>query len=166
MNLIVAILLVALPFTVVAQKSVTEYPSAQRAALQSFIAKNPKYRFMPEASFDEKTLKAARTEWGFGINFKPYYQTGDFNRDGARDFAVVLLTGKDASDPDSGMHVVVFNGVKAGNYRVAHIEREDFSTALFINAKRNVLHVGVMETDSAGCFVPVGRGYSVKPCNK
>ena len=109
-------------------------------------------------------LEPQENEWGFGRNFKPYYQTGDFNRDGIRDFAVILLTGRNVNDPNSGMHVVVFNGVKGGKYRVAHIEHEEFSTALFINTSRNKLYVGVMETDSAGCFVPAGRGYIVEPC--
>ena len=165
MKYLFALLLAALPLIVVAQKSVTEYTPAQRTALQAFIAKNPKYRFIPETWFEEGTLKAARVEWGFGRNFKPYYQVGDFNRDGIRDFAVILLTGEKISDPDSGMHVIVFNGAKGGSYRVAHIEHEDFSPALFIRVDRNALHVGVMETDSAGCFVPAGRGYIVEPCS-
>lgn len=164
MKYLLAFLLVVLAPPVLAQKSVTEYTPAQRAALQAFIAKNPKYRFIPETWFEAETLTAARAEWGFGRNFKPYYQNGDFNRDGLRDFAVILLSGKNADDPDNGMHVVVFNGAKGGLYRVAHVEHEDFSTALFISVSRHTLYVGIMETDSAGCFVPAGRGYIVEPC--
>ena len=109
-------------------------------------------------------LKAARNEWGFGKTFKPYYQTGDFNRDGKRDFAVMLLTGKNTEDPNSGMHVVIFNQVSGNKYKKAHVEHEEFSTALFINTEKNKLYVGVMETDSSGCFVPTKRGYIVEPC--
>ncbi len=164
MKYIFTLLLFATPIASMAQRSVTEYTPAQRAALQAFIDKNPSYQFIPETWFEEDTLKAARIEWGFGRNFKPYYQTGDFNRDGIRDFAVILLTGKNVNDPNSGMHVVVFNGAKGGKYRVAHIEHEEFSTAVFISTNRNKLYVGVMETDSAECFVPAGRGYIVEPC--
>ncbi|MGH9901199.1 MAG: hypothetical protein ACRD68_05090 [Pyrinomonadaceae bacterium] len=164
MKYLLALSFLVFPPTATAQKSMSEYTSAQRAALQSFIAKNPAYRFIPEAWFEEETLKAARSEWGFGKNFKPYYQTGDFNRDGIRDFAVILLTGKNVNDPDRRMHVVVFNGAKGGKYRVARIQHEEFSTAVFISTNRNKLYVGVMETDSAGCFVPDGRGYKVIPC--
>jgi hypothetical protein len=156
---ILTVLILLLPTVAVAQKSVTEYTGAQRAALQGFIEKNPSYQFIPETWFDEETLKYARDEGGFGKNFKPYYQTGDFNRDGMRDFAVILLTGKNVDDPSSGMHVAVFNQVRGNKYEKAHIEHEDFSTALFINTSKNKLHVGVMETDSLGCFVPAGRGY-------
>lgn len=164
MDTLVAVLIFSFAIAATPQKSVTEYTPAQRAALQAFIAKNSTYQFMPETWFEEATLKSARTESVFGKSFKPYYQTGDFNRDGKRDFAVILLTGKNVSDPKSGMHVVVFNGSKGGSYRVAHIEHEDFSTALFIGVNRNTLYVGVMETDSTGCFVPAGRGYIVEPC--
>jgi hypothetical protein len=159
------LLLLLMPIVVLAQRSVSEYTPAQRAALQSFISRNPSYQFIPETWFDEETLSAARNEWGFGRNFKPYYQTGDFNRDGKRDFAVILLSGRNADDQNRGTYVVVFNGVRGNTYRVAHIEREEFSTALFINTSRNRLHVGIMETDSVGCFVPAGRGYIVEPCS-
>lgn len=148
-----------------AQKSVREYTSSQRAALQEFIEKNPEYQFIPESWFDEETLKAARNEWGFGKNFRPYYRAGDFNRDGLPDFAVILLTGKNADDPKWGMHAVVFNGTKKSAYRVAHIEHDEFSTALFLDVQHRTLLVGIMETDSAGCFIPAGRGYIVEPCN-
>lgn len=164
MKYIFALILFATPVVAMAQRSVSEYTPAQRAALQSFISRNPSYEFIPETRFDERTLSAARNEWGFGRNFKPYYQTGDFNRDGRQDFAVVLVTGRNSNSRNSGMHVVVFNGVRGNRYRVAHIEREDFSTALFINTNRNRLRVGVMETDSTGCFVPAGRGYIIEPC--
>lgn len=158
------LLFLAAPTAPRAQRSVTEYTPAQRAALQEFISKNPDYQFIPDTWFEEDTLKAARNEWGFGKNFKPYYQVGDFNRDGLRDFAVILLTGKHADDPKSGMHVVVFNGVRVNKYRVAHVEYEDFNTATFISVGGKRLYVGIMETDSAGCFVPAGRGYIVEPC--
>lgn len=157
-----AVLSLSLP--TVAQRSVTEYTPAQRAALQEFISKTPGYQFIPETWVEEDTLRAARIEWGFGRHFKPYYQVGDFNRDRLPDFAVILLTGKTVDDPNSGLHVVIFNGVKGGRYRVAHVEHEDFSTATFINIGSGRLYVGVFETDSAGCFVPAGRGYIVEPC--
>jgi hypothetical protein len=147
-----------------AQRSVTEYTSAQRAALQKFIEAHPEYQFIPETWFEADTLAAARNEWGFGKRFRPYYQTGDFNGDRLPDFAVILLTGKDASDPKSGMHVVIFNGIRSGGYRVAHVEREDFSPALFIQTAGKRLWVGIMETDSSGCFIPAGRGYIIEPC--
>lgn len=162
---IFTLVLLATPMVAMAQRSVSEYTPAHRAAFRSFISRNPSYEFIPETRFDTRTLSAARNEWGFGRNFKPYYQTGDFNRDGRRDFALVLLVaGRNSNSRNNGMRVVIFNGVRGNRYRVAHIERVDYSTALFINTNRNGLHVGVMETDSTGCFAPAGRGYTVEPC--
>ena len=60
MKYIITLLLLALPIIAMAQKSVTEYPPAQRAALQAFIDSNPSYQFIPETWFDEDTLRAAR----------------------------------------------------------------------------------------------------------
>lgn len=163
---ILACLLFSVPVAVAAQRSVREYTPGQRAALQEFIEKHPQYQyqFIPDTWFDATTLSAARNEWGFGKAFKPYYQTGDFNRDGMQDFAVILLTGENIEGPARGMHVVIFNGERGNKYRVAHVEREEFSPALFIKKAGNELFVGIMETDSAGCFVPDGRGYIVEPC--
>lgn len=62
------------------------------------------------------------------------------------------------------MSVIIFNGATGGAYRVAHVDQEDFSTALFISVKQNTVYVGVMETDSSGCFVAAGRDYIVEPC--
>lgn len=158
-------LLLIVPCKAAAQKSVTEYTPAQRSALQAFISKNNTYSFIPETWFEEGSLSGARNDWGFGKNFKPYYQTGDFNRDGKLDFAVVLARGKNIEDENWGMGVIVFNQIAGKTYRVAHVEQEDFSERQFIKADKNVLHVGVLETDSLGCFVPAGNGYIVEPCN-
>jgi hypothetical protein len=145
---------------------VTEYTPAQRSALQEFIDAHSDYQFITETWFDADTLSAARNEWGFGRHFKPYYQAGDFNRDRIPDFAVILLTGKNVDDPKWGMHVIIFNGLRGNKYRVAHIEHEPYSTALFINKSGTHLYDGIMETDSAGCFVPAGRGYIIEPCGQ
>lgn len=144
--------------------SLSSYTVGQRSALQSFLAANPKCRFLPEGSFNAETLEAARKQWGFGNDFTPYYQVGDFNKDGKLDFAVVLLSGKSTSDPESGMHIVIFNGVAEDKYEAVHVEREAFNEALFIRSMDTGLYTGIMETGAAGCFVPAGTGYIVEPC--
>src|SRR6266404_7003229 len=103
-NFLLVPLIFAIQIAAVAQRSVTEYTPAQRAALERFLSRNPGYQFIPETWFDEAVLKSAKNDWGIGKNFKPYFQEGDFNRDGLRDFAVILLTGKNAKDPKSGLH--------------------------------------------------------------
>lgn len=134
-----------------------------REAMKTFLASNPSY--MPLVGFDEGTLKAMREEWGFGRTFTPYYATGDFNGDGQGDFAVILAFQITGSAPVLEPHVLVFNGSKYGKFTLAHTEREDPSTGLFIHSTKTTgLYVGIAETDSAGCFKPKGKGYQVKPC--
>lgn len=147
--------------TVVSQKSVMDLSPVHRAAVQKYIDRNKSNSFLPETWFERDTLKAARSQWGFGAKFRPYYQVGDFNRDKRQDFAVILLVGKSAGSPKGGMNIVIFNGGKGG-YEVAHIDREPASTALYLRFN-NQLHAGIMETDSVWRFVRAGKGYITDP---
>jgi len=164
MRLPAALLVGIIPLSVSAQHSVTEYSSAQRAAMQSVMDKDSSLAFIPETWFNANSLRYARTdpEMAFGKAFKPYYQVGDFNHDGRKDFAVLLLRG---NAPDLGMTALVFNGTKNGGFRLAHREDEPFSELRFLKVTEGKLWIGVMESDEAGCFVPAGTGYIVEPCN-
>lgn len=82
----------------------------QRVALQNFISTHNQYHFIPETWFDEATLKAIRYEWEFGKKYNPYFQSNDFNKDGIKDFAVILLN----RNNQNYAAVVVFNGLKNG----------------------------------------------------
>lgn len=161
MRYILVVLVLLSSFSVEAQQSIQDYPPAQKQALEAFLASHPDYQFKSEVAFDAKTLKAAREEWGFGKSFKPYYQSGDFNRDGIQDFAAVLDMKKGGKKE---AYVLIFNGTKDHQYRVAYNAKEDSAPALFISSSKKGLFVSVMETDSAGCFVSKGEGYQVKPC--
>ncbi len=145
-----------------AQKSTTEYSSAQRIAIQQFIAGHEEYSFIPETWFDASTLKAVRFEWGFGAKYKPYYQVGDFNKDGIKDFAVILINQNSSAQSCAA---VVFNGILGSKYRLAHLEIEPWQEALGLTLQNKQLNILTFETDNAGCFIPAGKGYIVEPCN-
>ena len=49
-----------IPFSLLGQQAISEYPVAQQQALSSFLSKNPVYQFMPETYFDQKVLKVTR----------------------------------------------------------------------------------------------------------
>ena len=132
----------------------------QRATLQNFISTHSQYQFIPETWFDESTLKAIRYEWGFGKNYKPYFQSNDFNKDGIKDFAVILLN----SDDNSKAAVVVFNGLRNGSFRFVHLEKEPFESELGLSFQNKSLNVLVFESDNMGCFISSGKGYIVEPC--
>jgi len=143
-----------------AQMSVTELTTAQRNSLQEFLSANSQLRFIPETWFDEENLRYARYRWGLGRDFRPYYQSVDFNGDGKMDFALILLNSRMRQ-----LSIVVFNQIPGNTYRVAHIENVgEFHSSLFITHNRGRLMYGVLETSICGIFIPAGRGYIVEPC--
>jgi hypothetical protein len=149
-----------LSLTSLCQRSTTEFTNMQRVTLQKFISTHNQYHFIPETWFDEATLKAIRYEWGFGKKYKPYFQSNDFNKDGIKDFAVILLN----SNKQNFAVVVVFNGLKNGTYKFAHLEKEEFQSELGLSFQGKQLNVLVFETCNMGCFIPAGKGYIVEPC--
>ena len=146
------------------QKSTTEFTNTQRTALQNFVSSHSQYYFIPETEFDKSTLKAIRNEWGFGKNYKPYFNSNDFNKDGIRDFAVVLANSSDTAGDNTNAAVVVFNGLKNGSYKFAHIEKIELQSELGLSFQDRKLNVLVFETDNINCFITSGKGYKVEPC--
>src|SRR4051812_1999507 len=71
-----------------AQKSIADLLPAHSAAVQDFLAKNKDYQFLSETAMPPAELRYIRRT--YGKTFKPYYQTGDLNHDGLRDFAVIF----------------------------------------------------------------------------
>ena len=98
--------LLLLPLFVAAQKSVSELPPAHASALQEFLTKHPELQFLSEREMDKETLKDMRKN--FGARLTPYYRTGDFNRDGIQDFAMILA--KEVSFPKmpSSLEILAF----------------------------------------------------------
>lgn len=143
-----------------AQLSVSELTESQRNSLQIFLSQNSQYQFIPETWFDEDNLRYARFRWGFGRNFRPYYQRGDFNGDQKMDFAMLLLNTSRRS-----LHVVVFNQIPGLTYRVVHNEDVgEFHSSLFISQGGGRLFYGVLETEICGSFFPTRNGYIVEAC--
>src|SRR5947209_8378133 len=93
------LLLLLLPLSCVAQKSVSQLLPVHASALQQFLSKHSDLDFLSESNCDREALKDMRKH--FGAHFMPYYKVGDFNHDGRQDFA--LLLSKDVppkEDPD------------------------------------------------------------------
>lgn len=108
---IVVLLLLGLPLSASAQHSISEYTTAQQAALRAFLAETPWLRFVPETEFNQRELRRQRTS---DRNFKPYFAADDFTGDGRRDFAVLLRNVR-----QGGVDLIVFNQVQGNTYRVA-----------------------------------------------
>jgi hypothetical protein len=158
------------------QRSLEEIPESQRIALHKLITKKPQYDFVSETLFGEDILKDIRTKYWdyFGRKFRPYYKTGDFNRDRKQDFAMILIDNS-APEPENptdelaeyGFVVAIFNGDGRGGYRLAHTEKVKAPKQCLIHVapKSTSLYFGVWETD-AYCtnFVPAGKGYLAEYC--
>ncbi len=155
------------------QKSVASLEPAHAEALQKFLQSNQTLDFLAESSFDaaeDGMLKFARKE----INSKltPYYLAADFNRDGFRDFAVILAD--DAPPKDQGedfgashrynykLMVVVFNGSKNKTYKPVFKKQVESPLVCFLNMtseKKPKLYWGIIETDASMTISPAGSGY-------
>jgi hypothetical protein len=161
--------LLCLPIGCAAQKSVSELPPAHASALQQFLSAHPGLEFLSERSYDQEYLKWMRES--FGTRFTPFYQKGDFNRDGRQDFAMVLA--KDTppkEDLDLGeshrfrydVTVVIFNGLNGGAYKAAFVKNITAPLVCFINIsqeKKKRLYFGVYETHEGFIMTSAGKGY-------
>lgn len=162
-------MLLALPAARAAQKSVAGLHPAHTAALQEYLSKHRDFDFLPEARCDPGSLKAMREQ--FGALFTPFYKAGDFNHDGRRDFALVLVRDR-AARVDTmlaeshryryDVRVVVFNGARGGGYRPAFERDYDAPLVCFFalsQERRSKLYFAIFETDDGFVMTPAGRGY-------
>jgi hypothetical protein len=131
-----------------------------RAALKKWLAHHDWMR--PATSADSFNMPTLMRELRISHQF---YATGDFNRDGRQDFAVLLVVkGKQE------MALAVFNG-PFRHARPAYFERHfDRMDTLYISYDRAIkrrLFLGVSESDwYCMILIPRGRGYTYRDCNR
>ncbi len=144
--------------------SYATFTDTQKLAIETFLNLrsniNSRYKFIPETFFDKSVLMLAREKWGFGKDFHPYYQQGDFNNDGYGDFAIALF--ETENDTNSKNVILVFNGTKNKTYEINYEEYLNLNNELFIYNNANNLYYGIMETDIGGVFIPTSHGYVVE----
>lgn len=156
------------------QKRVADLNIKHAAALEVFLSGNKDYGFMSENALDTDYLKDMRK---YFKGLKPYYNVGDFNRDGIVDFALILSRNgfrKDNGEGFSETHrydyplsIIIFNGDGKGGFRKAFIENIEAPLACFLNTdvvkKKKELYFGVFESDAdTRIFAPAGKGYIVE----
>ena len=161
-------------FGVRAQVRVTDLQASHAAALKQFLRTNGEYSFLSERALDQTYLKEMRQ---YFKNLKPYYNTGDFNRDGFGDFALILNRKGKRKDNGQGMAethrydqplaIVIFNGNRRGKFIKALIETVDAPYACFINTnvvnKKRKLYFGIFQSDAdIRIFTPVRNSYKVE----
>lgn len=134
------------------------------ALLQQWLKGRPQLRLATEADCTNREgLRATRQE--YGQSYQPYYTTGDFNRDGKEDVAVVLINKQRRSRKFA---IAIFNGQPAGKAAVAgpafYRDGVDLSDGGLIWRTDNRLLAGTFQTDNCIILEPRGRSYVIKDC--
>ena len=159
---------------VLGQKQMSDLDQKHAAALETFLSRNGDYRFLSESVIEAHYLKDMRNDFK---GLKPYYRVGDLNRDGIRDFAIILSRKGARKDNGEGvaethrydypLAVVIFNGTKNGTYNKALVEDIDAPYACFLNPStvkgKKQLYFAVFESDAdTRIFSPVGKAYKIE----
>jgi hypothetical protein len=169
------ILTLVLSLGVYGQKNTASLNSKHAAALEQFLSKNKNYGFLSDKFFDQAELKEFRKH--AGKTATPYYAVGDFNSDGAFDFAVILSRkgkrtrhGGSVGSPwefDYPLTVVIFNGNKRGGFTPAFIQnlKVPYVSLLSVegSGRKKRLYFGVYASDADTMFFsPKGKSYIVE----
>lgn len=140
--------------------------ATQRIYVDSLLVDNPNLYILNESAFDTLNLSFVKEEY----HSSPYYISADFNRDGAKDFAVLF--------GDKNKHnercLVIFNGVKssekfvvasikADTKTITSLTEENINNSLFIAFRKN-LHLLAAETCVCSEFIWSKSFYIFKPC--
>jgi hypothetical protein len=129
--------------------------------LQKWLAHKKGLRLATENDVaNKKGLEYARRE---DKDYYPYYAVGDFNQDGAQDFAVALAN-RDSSLKN--FTVAIFNGPfkSSKESKPAFLsDRFDTDWWFFVDTEdeKQILGVGVYETDFPLIFRPRKKGYEM-----
>ena len=166
--------LIGLAASVFAQKSIDELTPNHAAALQKYLSAHKTLGFLQEHVIDREILAGMRKYIRRGM--KPYYLVGDFNRDGFKDFALILSRegkpkvsseeGADARKEDVNLQLVIFNAKPKGGFAVAYEQEMEAPLSCFLDmsqGRKPKLYFAVFESD-ADTFVlaPAGGGYIVE----
>ena len=145
--------------TAIAQGTTDYIPPRQRAVLGQWLEQHPALHVATDADCQcsdgiAQIRKGSGGVWKANPNYHPYYAFGDFNSDGAQDFAVVLI------DSAKKLHLVIFNGPVAPGISPAY-QSTKYVGALFFGAPRPKpyrLVVGDFGSEG-GLFKPKGKSY-------
>jgi hypothetical protein len=139
----------------------------EQKVLKGWLAHHAEYRLATDEDCDcAGDIEQMKTGYG-GLmkpvrDYHPYVVTGDFNGDGAEDFAAAVL---DVSKKEKNFALVVFNGpFKSETRSPAFIESgmDLRYMGLFYGPPRPKpyrLLLGPFESDSGALLIPHGRGY-------
>lgn len=133
--------------------------------LEGWLAKHPGLRLATDTDCKcdediEQMRRGYGGNWGPVRDYHPYVATGDFNGDGAIDFAVMVI---DRFKSTKNFALLVFSGpLRSKSTQPAFIQADQEGDALFFGPPRPKpyrLVVGPFESDNSAILVPRGRTY-------
>jgi hypothetical protein len=142
----------------------------EQKALTNWLAKHPQFRAATDqdcdCAEDIQQMKAGDGGiWRPVSDYHPYLATGDFNRDGIRDFAAVVI---DKTKSTHRFTLLVFNGPFSSDA----VEPTFVAPALDLKymglffgpprPKPYRLIVGRFESDNTSMLVPYGKTYKLR----
>jgi hypothetical protein len=141
----------------------------EQKVLKDWLAQHKEYRLAKDKDCDcASDIEEMKTGYGGKVKpipaYHPYVATGDFNGDGVRDFAVVVV---DRSKQEKNFVLVVFNGpFKSETASPAFMQAGlDLKYAGLSygppRPKPYRLLLGPFESDSGVLLIPHGRGYKL-----
>lgn len=141
----------------------------EEKVLKSWLAQHTEYRLATDGDCDcaddiKKTKVGSGGIWKPIPDYHPYIATGDFNSDGMRDFAVVVI---DPSKREKNFALVVFNGpFESDTASPAFLKTAlDLKyTGLFYGPPRPKpyrLLLSGFDSDSGSLLIPHGHGYKL-----
>ncbi len=144
--------------------------SKEHKVLETWLATHREFQSATDADCkcaeDIQQMKiGSGGKWVPVPDYHPYVATGDFNNDGIRDFAVVVI---DRSKPAKNFALLVFNGTFSSKAKLpAFIEPglDLRGQGLFFGPPRPKpyrLVVGPFESDNTAVLVPQGRTYKLQ----
>lgn len=139
----------------------------EQKVLENWLASHSEYRLATDEDCDcagdiEQVKKGYGGAWKPVPDYHPYIATGDFNGDGVRDFAVVVI---DRSKKENNFALLVFNGpFKSQTASPAFMDSGldlKYSGLSYgpPRPKPYRLLLGRFESDSGSLLIPHGRGY-------
>jgi hypothetical protein len=137
--------------------------------LKDWLAKHREYRLATDEDCDcAGDIQDMKTGYGGKVkpipDYHPYVATGDFNGDGVRDFAVVLI---DRSKKEKNFALIVFNGpfdsdIASPAFMQSGLDLK-YSGLSYgpPRPKPYRLLLGPFESDSGVLLIPDGRSYKL-----
>jgi hypothetical protein len=142
----------------------------EQKVLKEWLAQHQEYRIATDKDCDcAEDINQVKTGYGGKVkpipDYHPYVATGDFNGDGVRDFAVVVI---ERSKQEKNFALVVFNGpFKSETASAAFMQSGlDLKYAGLAygppRPKPYRLVLGPFESDSGVLLVPYGHSYRLE----